>query len=129
MACRYEGRIVQQMIMNDGGKGEFEERTPPMLGIWETLLAVGLSQIPAKLSAKSQPAFSRVLQCMSTFHRSSPQTAPYPNTYMHCLFACDENCLQAAAVSTIQKFFAVHGDILAVCCSVFSTTTPFIDHI
>ena len=31
-AARFEGRIVQRMIQNDGGKGEFEERTPPMLG-------------------------------------------------------------------------------------------------
>ena len=38
--CRYEGRIVQQMIINDGGQGHFEESTPPMLGIWDTLLAV-----------------------------------------------------------------------------------------
>ena len=38
--ARYEGRIVQQMIKNDGGKGEFQESTPPMLGIWNTLLKV-----------------------------------------------------------------------------------------
>ncbi|KAA6428902.1 MAG: hypothetical protein FRX49_01012 [Trebouxia sp. A1-2] len=37
--ARYEGRIVQQMIKNDGGKGEYTEATPPMLGIWETVLA------------------------------------------------------------------------------------------
>lgn len=36
--ARFEGRIVQQMIKNDGGKGEFLESTPPMLGIWNTLL-------------------------------------------------------------------------------------------
>jgi hypothetical protein len=29
---------VQQMIRNDGGKGEYTESTPPMLGIWNTLL-------------------------------------------------------------------------------------------
>lgn len=38
--ARYEGRIVQQMIRNDGGKGEYTESTPPMLGIWNTLLKV-----------------------------------------------------------------------------------------
>ena len=38
---RYEGRIVQQMIRNDGGKGDYIESTPPMLGIWNTLLKVG----------------------------------------------------------------------------------------
>ncbi|GAX77568.1 hypothetical protein CEUSTIGMA_g5012.t1 [Chlamydomonas eustigma] len=36
--ARYEGRIVQQMIIDDGGKGDFVESTPPMLGIWNTLL-------------------------------------------------------------------------------------------
>ncbi|EFJ42027.1 hypothetical protein VOLCADRAFT_110035 [Volvox carteri f. nagariensis] len=36
--ARFEGRIVQQLIRNDGGAGDFKEITPPMLGIWETLL-------------------------------------------------------------------------------------------
>ncbi|KAL6763127.1 NMT1/THI5 like-domain-containing protein [Haematococcus lacustris] len=36
--ARYEGRIVQQLIRNDGGTGDFKEVTPPMLGIWNTLL-------------------------------------------------------------------------------------------
>jgi len=38
-AARFEGRIVQKMIMADGGRGEFEESTPPMLGIFDTILA------------------------------------------------------------------------------------------
>ena len=37
--ARYEGRIVQQMIRNAGGKGDFKELVPEMLGIWNTLLA------------------------------------------------------------------------------------------
>lgn len=40
-AYRYEGRIVQQMIVNDGGQGDYNEATFPMLGIWDTVLAVG----------------------------------------------------------------------------------------
>eukprot|EP00884_Botryococcus_braunii_P002766 jgi/Botrbrau1/12490/Bobra.0169s0037.1 len=36
--ARYEGRIVQQLIRNDGGTGNFLEDTPAMLGIWETLV-------------------------------------------------------------------------------------------
>uniref|UniRef100_A0A7S0S6H2 Thiamine pyrimidine synthase n=1 Tax=Chlamydomonas leiostraca TaxID=1034604 RepID=A0A7S0S6H2_9CHLO len=36
--ARYEGRIVQQLIKNDGGRGEYTEVTPPMLGIWNTIL-------------------------------------------------------------------------------------------
>ena len=39
--CRYEGRIVQQMIVKDGGKGTFKEATPGMLGIWGALIKVG----------------------------------------------------------------------------------------
>eukprot|EP00242_Pyramimonas_sp_CCMP2087_P013086 CAMPEP_0198210802 /NCGR_PEP_ID=MMETSP1445-20131203/22452_1 /TAXON_ID=36898 /ORGANISM="Pyramimonas sp., Strain CCMP2087" /LENGTH=188 /DNA_ID=CAMNT_0043884957 /DNA_START=230 /DNA_END=792 /DNA_ORIENTATION=- len=38
-AARFEGRIVQQMIRNDGGKGDFQEQVPPMLGIWNTILS------------------------------------------------------------------------------------------
>lgn len=36
--ARYEGRIVQKMIQNDGGKGDFQEVVPAKLGIWNTLL-------------------------------------------------------------------------------------------
>jgi len=36
-SARYEGRIVQEMIRNDGGKGEFKELTPSKLGIFGTL--------------------------------------------------------------------------------------------
>ena len=36
---RYEGRIVQRLIQADGGKGDYKEVAPPMLGIWNTLLA------------------------------------------------------------------------------------------
>jgi hypothetical protein len=38
--ARYEGRIVQQLIRNDGGKGDYIEDTPAMLSIWDTLLKV-----------------------------------------------------------------------------------------
>ena len=31
---------MQQLIVNDGGTGMFQESTPPMLGIWNTLLNV-----------------------------------------------------------------------------------------
>lgn len=37
--ARYEGRIVQCLIRADGGKGEYTESCPPMLGIWNTLLS------------------------------------------------------------------------------------------
>lgn len=38
--ARYEGRIVQKMIQNDGGKGEYTESVPPMLSLWEALQKV-----------------------------------------------------------------------------------------
>ena len=38
--ARYEGRIVQRMIQNDGGAGDYQEVALPMLGIWETILKV-----------------------------------------------------------------------------------------
>ena len=38
--ARYEGRIVQRMIKNDGGIGDYKEVALPMLGIWETILKV-----------------------------------------------------------------------------------------
>jgi hypothetical protein len=40
---RFEGRIVQQLIRNDGGEGEYTESTPAVLGIWDTLLQVMLA--------------------------------------------------------------------------------------
>ncbi|CAG9465576.1 unnamed protein product [Pedinophyceae sp. YPF-701] len=36
-AARYEGRIVQQLIRNDGGRGEYTEQPHPMLDIWDRL--------------------------------------------------------------------------------------------
>lgn len=36
--ARYEGRIVQQVIKNDGGSGSYKEVVSPMLGLWNTLL-------------------------------------------------------------------------------------------
>ena len=36
--ARYEDKIVEQMIKNDGGRGHLHIGYPPKLGIWETLL-------------------------------------------------------------------------------------------
>lgn len=36
--ARFEGRIVQNLIQSDGGKGQFVEMTPEKLGIWDTLI-------------------------------------------------------------------------------------------
>ena len=37
---RYEGRIVQQLIRNAGGSGDYKEVPLPALDIWDTLLKV-----------------------------------------------------------------------------------------
>ena len=37
-AARFEGRIVQRMIQHAGGAGDYIEDTPPMLGIWNSLV-------------------------------------------------------------------------------------------
>lgn len=37
--ARYEDKIVKQMVINDGGKGEFTIEYPEKLGIWATILA------------------------------------------------------------------------------------------
>ncbi len=42
---RYEGRIVQEIIRADGGKGDFREATPSVMGIWDTLLKVRLTMM------------------------------------------------------------------------------------
>lgn len=39
--CSFRSPPPPQMIKNDGGAGKFTESTPPMLGIWHTLLKVG----------------------------------------------------------------------------------------
>lgn len=62
-AARYEGRIVQQMIRNDGGTGQYQELVLPMLGLWNTLLKVcrpGSSRGPAggQPSNRSRPRTS-----------------------------------------------------------------------
>jgi ABC-type nitrate/sulfonate/bicarbonate transport system substrate-binding protein len=36
--ARYEDKIVRQMIINDGGKGDMRISYPEKLGIWDTLL-------------------------------------------------------------------------------------------
>ena len=37
--ARYEDKIVKQMVINDGGQGDFTIEYPEKLGIWETILA------------------------------------------------------------------------------------------
>ena len=64
-AYRYEGRIVQQLILNDGGNGEFVELTPPALGIWNTLLEVSASS----WSLKSYTAGSSLLDVLYWWQR------------------------------------------------------------
>ena len=43
---RYEGRIVQQLIKNAGGSGDYKEVPMPALDIWAALLEVRPSALP-----------------------------------------------------------------------------------
>lgn len=36
--ARFEDHIVEQLVRNDGGKGDIDITTPPKLGIWNTLV-------------------------------------------------------------------------------------------
>uniref|UniRef100_A0A061R8B7 Thiamine pyrimidine synthase n=1 Tax=Tetraselmis sp. GSL018 TaxID=582737 RepID=A0A061R8B7_9CHLO len=82
-AARFEGRIVQQMVINDGGEGKFQEMTPPMLGIFETIMKgkadatwvfMGWEGIEAQLKGVSLNAFY-------------PQDYGIPYAYAPCLVA------------------------------------------
>jgi ABC-type nitrate/sulfonate/bicarbonate transport system substrate-binding protein len=54
--ARYEGRIVQQLIKNGGGTGDYTESVPDMLGIWNTLLAGKADATWVFLGATRRPA-------------------------------------------------------------------------
>jgi len=82
-AARFEGRIVQQMLKNDGGTGEYTEQVLPMLGIWNTLLTgkadatwvfMGWEGVQAKLNGVELNAFY-------------PQDFGVPYAYAPCLLA------------------------------------------
>mmetsp|Transcript_42240 Transcript_42240/g.99176 ORF Transcript_42240/g.99176 Transcript_42240/m.99176 type:complete len:360 (+) Transcript_42240:100-1179(+) len=64
--ARFEGRIVQQLIKNDGGAGDYKEECPPMLGIFNSLLGgeydatwvfMGWEGVEAKLKGVELNAF------------------------------------------------------------------------
>mmetsp|Transcript_14638 Transcript_14638/g.42847 ORF Transcript_14638/g.42847 Transcript_14638/m.42847 type:complete len:288 (-) Transcript_14638:1205-2068(-) len=85
--ARYEGRIVQQMIVNDGGKGTYTESTPPMLGIWNTLLKgeadatwvfMGWEGVEAKLKGLDLNAFG--LEQYKIPYGYSPLLVAHPDT-------------------------------------------------
>lgn len=38
--AKYEGSIVRQLIKSDGGHGQFEELSLPILGLWNTVMKV-----------------------------------------------------------------------------------------
>ena len=48
-AARFEGRIVQQMLKADGGSGDYDELALPMLGVFNTLLKVGVGAAVSEL--------------------------------------------------------------------------------
>ncbi|KAL3142310.1 hypothetical protein ABBQ38_002651 [Trebouxia sp. C0009 RCD-2024] len=98
--ARYEGRIVQQMIMNDGGTGNYTEVIPPMLGIWDTVLGgkadatwvfMGWEGVDAKRRGVGLNAFS-----LEDFN--------IPYGYSPVLVAATDTLQQHS--ETLQKFLA-----------------------
>lgn len=88
-SSRYEGRIVQQMIRNDGGKGDYTEVTPPMLGIWETVLAVG--SCPLLICCILSPVMQIINRCKGCKTLLSLQTTPGSCKYIpaaSCSWSC-----------------------------------------
>lgn len=59
---RYEGRIVQQLIRNAGGSGDYKEIPLPALDIWDALLKV-LSSVTEIIHAIASAAVSMQGQC------------------------------------------------------------------
>ena len=78
---------MQQMIINDSGKGKYKEVTPPMLGIWDTVLAVGSFLLLFRfLSTRTFQAFRH----QQAFRLPKPE-------------------LSVQAVSMLTLFCAMHG--------------------
>lgn len=103
-AARFEGRIVQQMIVADGGRGDFEESTPPMLGIFDTILAgkadatwvfMGWEGVVAKRAGVELNAFY-------------PQDFGVPYPYAPCLVAHPDTLAQNAEM--VSKFLAASSE-------------------
>eukprot|EP00250_Pteridium_aquilinum_P035580 c9683_g1_i1 orf=213-1106(+) len=88
--ARFEGRIVQNLIQSDGGKGQFVEMIPEKLGIWDTLIAgkadatwvfKGWEGVEARLRHIELNEF-----CLSDFgipYGYSPVVACLPDTLMN----------------------------------------------
>mmetsp|Transcript_5775 Transcript_5775/g.13711 ORF Transcript_5775/g.13711 Transcript_5775/m.13711 type:complete len:359 (-) Transcript_5775:52-1128(-) len=85
--ARFEGRIVQQLIKNDGGKGDFAEECPPMLGIFNSLLSgqydatwvfMGWEGVEAKLKGVDLNAF--MLQDYEVPYGYAPCLLAHPKT-------------------------------------------------
>ncbi len=60
---------MQQMIINDGGKGEYTEDTSPMLGIWDSVLAVGSLSPPFELLTYAFHAIRYYIFMFATSHK------------------------------------------------------------
>ncbi len=81
--ARFEGRIVRKMVEHDGGRGEFVEETPPMLGIFGALLNgeydatwvfTGWEGVEAELKGVELNAFKMQVRA----HRARAPRTPSP---------------------------------------------------
>lgn len=118
-AARFEGRIVQQLIRNDGGKGEFVESTPPMLGIWDTLMQgkadatwvfMGWEGIEAKRAGVALNAFG--LEEYRVPYGYSPLLVAHPDTVRD---KADAVRAFLAATARAYEWAAAHPAPAAAC--------------
>lgn len=81
------------MILNDGGKGDYNEVTVPMLGIWDTVLAVGSTPLP-------QTQLLRAL--LASEHLHSTCDPHFDTAMQHELCISPSICAHANVVTTSQ---------------------------
>lgn len=103
-AARFEGRIVQKLIQNDGGKGDFVEDTPPMLGIWNTLLEGKAEATWVFLQWEGVEAQLKGVE-LNAF-RLRDHGVPY--AYAPCL--CADPAWLAANAETARRFLAATAE-------------------
>jgi hypothetical protein len=86
--ARYEGRIVQQLIKNDGGDGEYIEDTSiGMLGIWKTLLS-GKADATWVFTAWEGVMAEQAGASLNVFHLDEYKVCKLNTCDMNCALRC-----------------------------------------
>ncbi|MGB5943909.1 MAG: ABC transporter substrate-binding protein [Leeuwenhoekiella sp.] len=91
-AARYEDKIVQEMIKNDGGSGNLTIKYPQKLGIWETLVTAKYDATWIFTNWEALQAESRKIDL--NLFKMSDYGIPYSYSPV---IACDTNKLKTKA--------------------------------